>query len=76
MLLLEAKFKRKSSKHVTKSIEGQESMQRSESRSFGPGNKKKKDIRTADLIFAILLNAQLAIQSRPLRKEEKIKNEV
>lgn len=43
MLLLEAKFKRKSNKHVTKSIEGHERMQRSERRSLGPaGNKKEQ----------------------------------
>lgn len=41
ILLFEAKFRRKSNKHVTKSIDGQERMQRSERRSFGPVGRKQ-----------------------------------
>jgi len=36
MLLLEAKFSLKSSRQVTRSMEGQDRMQRSDSRSLGP----------------------------------------
>jgi len=38
MLRLEAKLSLKSSRHVTRSMEGQDRMQRSDSRSLGPGD--------------------------------------
>ena len=41
MLRLDAKLKRKSSRQVTRSMEGQERMQRSDSRSLGPGTQKE-----------------------------------
>lgn len=40
MLLLEAKLSLKSRRHVTKSMEGQDKMQRSESKSLGPAKKR------------------------------------
>lgn len=42
MLRFEAKFRRKSSRHVTRSIEGQDRMQRSDRRSLGPANNSIK----------------------------------
>lgn len=36
MLLFEARLSRKSNRHVTKSMDGQDRMQRSERRSLGP----------------------------------------
>lgn len=38
MLLLEAKLSLKSSRQVTRSMDGQDRMQRSDSRSLGPGS--------------------------------------
>ena len=40
MLLLEAKFSLKSRRHVTKSMEGQDRMQRSDSKSLGPERRQ------------------------------------
>lgn len=42
MLLLDAKFSLKSKRHVTKSIEGQDKIQRSDSKSLGPTEKQNK----------------------------------
>lgn len=42
MLLLEAKLSLKSSRQVTRSMEGQDRMQRSDSKSLGPEDTKGK----------------------------------
>lgn len=42
MLLLEAKLSLKSKRQVTKSMEGQDKMQRSDSKSLGPEKRHKK----------------------------------
>lgn len=42
MLLLEAKLSLKSSRQVTRSIEGQDKIQRSDSKSLGPGEGQEK----------------------------------
>lgn len=42
MLLLEAKLSLKSSRQVTRSMEGQDRMQRSDSKSLGPEKRREK----------------------------------
>lgn len=42
MLLLEAKLSLKSRRHVTKSMEGQDKIQRSDSKSLGPEERHEK----------------------------------
>lgn len=42
MLLLEAKLSLKSSRQVTRSMEGQDRMQRSDSKSLGPEERREK----------------------------------
>lgn len=50
MLLLEAKLSLKSRRHVTKSMEGQDRMQRSDSKSLGPAEKQNKSQTMAELL--------------------------
>lgn len=47
MLLLEAKLSLKSSRQVTRSMEGQDRMQRSDSRSLGPGGTEAGGVKQA-----------------------------
>lgn len=52
MLLLEAKLSLKSRRHVTRSMEGQDRMQRSDSKSLGPTEKQNKfHIRNHGCVF-------------------------
>lgn len=53
MLLLDAKLSLKSRRQVTKSMEGQDKMQRSESKSLGPGKGHKDTLVKASVIVTL-----------------------
>lgn len=62
MLLLEAKLSLKSRRHVTKSMEGQDKMQRSESKSLGPAKKRKTRAWALRSCFKIHSDVRLCVQ--------------